>query len=264
MSKIPSNLKYQLYESSVQNHECDIEFINKQYKKFFKKPALTFREDFGGTAAMACDWVKQSPDHKAWGIDLDPEPIAYGKENHYSRLNDNQKSRMEYIEGNVLADYPFKADITVAFNFSYFIFKERRLLVEYFAKVKEGLSKDGVFFVDIFGGTEARQELQEETEHDNHTYFWDCDSYNTLTEEVLYYIHFKDHKDGKMYRKAFTYDWRMWSVGEIKDAMLDAGFSNVVTYWEGTDDDGTGDGEFYSSKDEENCESWVTYIAAMP
>lgn len=264
MTKISTELKYKLYESSVQNHDADIEFINKQYKKFFNRAPLTFREDFGGTAAMACDWVKQSPEHKAWAIDLDPEPIKYGVENHYTKLNDEQKERMKYVEGNVLTDYEFKSDITVAFNFSYFIFKKRNDLVEYFTKVREGLGEEGVFFVDIFGGTEARQELEEETEHDNHTYFWDCDSYNPLTEEVLYYIHFKTHNDGVMYKKVFTYDWRMWSVGEIKDAMLDAGFSKVVTFWEGTEEDGSGDGEFYISSDEENCESWVTYLAAMP
>ena len=260
---IPTQLKYELYEASVQNHEADIEFVNKQYKKLFKREPLTFREDFGGTAAMACDWVKQSPEHKSWAIDLDPEPIKYGVENHYSKLNEEEKTRMQYIEGNVLTDYDFKADVAVAFNFSYFIFKKRNDLVQYFKKVREGLGSEGVFFVDIFGGTEARQELEEETEHDTHTYFWDCEKYNPLTEEVLYYIHFKT-KQGKTYKQAFTYDWRMWSVGEIRDCMTDAGFSKTITFWEGTEDDGTGDGEFYPCEVEENCESWVTYIAALP
>ena len=263
MTKIPTDLKYKLYESSVQNHEADIEFINDEYHKLFKKEPKTFREDFGGTGAMACDWVKQSKDHQAWAIDLDPEPIRYGVENHFTRLTDEEKTRMHYVEGNVLADYDFKADITVAFNFSYFIFKKRNDLVDYFKKVRQGLSEDGVFFVDIFGGTECRQELEEETEHDNHTYYWDCNHFNPLTEEVLYYIHFKTHEDGIMYKKAFTYDWRMWSVGEIKDCMLDAGFSQVHTYWEGTEEDGTGDGNFYRCDEEENCESWVTYISAQ-
>ena len=57
---------------------------------------------------------------------------------------------MNYVEGNVLDDYPFKADVTVAFNFSYFIFKTRKQLVEYFKKVREGLKDDGVFFLDLF------------------------------------------------------------------------------------------------------------------
>ena len=262
MSKIPTNLKYELYEKSVQNHEADIEFINKEYKKVFGREPKTLREDFGGTAAMACDWVKEGKDRQAWGIDLDEEPQAYGIENHYSRLTEEEKTRMHYIRGNVLDDYDFTADVTVAFNFSYFIFKERNVLLNYFKQVKKNMGPESIFMVDIFGGEECRQELEEETEHEGHTYFWDCDSYNPLTEEVQYYIHFKTHHDNKVYREAFSYNWRHWSVGEIKDIMKDAGFENVVTYWEGEDDDGTGDGNFYQSNDEENCESWVTYIMA--
>ena len=115
--------------------------------------------------------------------------------------------------------------------------------------------------MDIFGGTECFRELEEETEFDKHSYFWDCDSYNPLTNEALYHIHFK--KDGVKYKKAFTYDWRHWSVQEIKELMEDAGFSKVLTYWEGEDEDGDGDGVFTVSKKEENCESWVIYIAGI-
>ena len=34
-----------------------------------------------------------------------------------SDLNEEEQTRMQYIEGNVLDDYDFKSDITVAFNF---------------------------------------------------------------------------------------------------------------------------------------------------
>ncbi|ATH08874.1 hypothetical protein BIY24_13230 [Halobacteriovorax marinus] len=261
MAKLSLEDKYKLYEASVQNHETDIDFINKEYKRYFKRKPLTLREDFGGTAAMACDWVRQSSDHKAWGVDLDSEPIKYGRENHYSRLSDAEQSRMEYIEGNVLEDRNFKSDVVVAFNFSYFIFKEREVLLNYFKKVREGLNDNGAFFVDLFGGTDACQEMVEETDHDDHTYFWDCESFNPITSEVLYYIHFK--YKGKKHEKVFTYDWRMWGLKELQDIMKEAGFSSVIPYWEGEDGDGGGDGNFYPAKKEENCESWVTYICAL-
>lgn len=262
-SKIPVNLKYQLYESSVQCHESDIEFINKEYRKVYKKDPKILREDFGGTGAMACDWVKQSASHISYAVDLDPEPIKYGKENHYKNLNNDQKKQMNYIQGNVLDDFKFKADVIVAFNFSYFIFKKRAQLLAYFKLVRKGLGKDGAFFIDLFGGTEACQELIEETEHEDHTYFWDCDSYNAITNEVLYYIHFKTHGDGKKYEKVFTYDWRMWGLPELVDILNEAGFSQVITFWEGEDGEGGGDGEFYHEKKADNCESWVTYVCAL-
>lgn len=253
--------KYKLYESSVQCHEADIEFITKEFQRLRGREPHDFREDFGGTAAMACDWVKEGPTKKAWAIDLDPEPIAYGKKYHFTRLNKEEQTRMQYIQGNVLDKFDFKSDITVAFNFSYFCFKKRQQLLDYFKKAYAGLKDDGVFFIDLFGGTECFQPMVEKTKHEGHTYFWDCDSYNPLTGEVLYYIHFK--KDGVKHKQVFTYDWRMWHPVELREILEEAGFKDTVIYWEGDDEDGTGDGNFHPSEDEENCESWVTYICAL-
>jgi ubiquinone/menaquinone biosynthesis C-methylase UbiE len=260
-SDLPVELKYELYESSVQCHEADIDFLNEQFKNEFGRKPKALREDFCGTAALACDWVKQSPKHFSYGIDLDSEPIKYGQAHHYAPLSKDEKQRMSYIEGNVLQKYDFTSDIVVAFNFSYFIFKKRQDLLKYFKRVRKSLGKDGAFFVDIFGGTECCNPLEEETEHESHTYYWDCEKFNPLTNEVLYYIHFK--KDGHKYKQAFVYDWRMWSVKEISELMEEAGFSKIKTFWEGDDDDGTGDGKFHESKEEENCESWVTYIMGI-
>ena len=73
----------------------------------------------------------------------------------------------------------------------------------------------------------------------------------------------EEKKDGEKYEKVFTYDWRMWSIPELREILADAGFSRTLAYWEGEGEDGEGDGEFYLSNNEENCESWVTYIAAI-
>lgn len=261
--KIDTKLKHELYESSVQNFEVDVDFINQEYEKNFGTQPKTLREDFGGTGALACHWVTQGNEHRAYAIDLDPEPMNYGMQHHRVKLNDEQKKRVEYVEGNVLASQSFKTDVVVAFNFSYFIFKDRPLLLKYFKGVYDSLENRGSFFVDIFGGTECGEELVEETEHEDHTYYWDCEKFNPLTNEVLYYIHFKTHNDGVKYERVFTYDWRHWSPREIMEVMEEAGFSTVKTYWEGDDGEGSGDGEFYESTEEENCESWVTYIAGF-
>ena len=254
--------KYDLYENSVQNPEADIDFINKQYQAIFGKSPYTLREDFGGTGYLACLWAAQSSDHRSYVIDLDREPIDYGIRHHYAKLNEQQKQRVEYREANVLADLELKTDVIVAFNFSYFIFKKRKQLLDYFGKVLSDLTDDGVFCMDLFGGTDAREPSEEETEHDDHDYIWDCDRYNPLTNECLYHIHFRTHSNGIKHQKVFTYDWRMWSMAELKDILEEVGFSNVYTYWEGEDEDGDGDGNFYDTSDAENCESWVSYIIA--
>lgn len=254
--------KYQLYEASVQNPEADINFINKEYKRMFNKVPLVLREDFCGTGVMACEWVKQSKEHKAFGIDLDIEPITYGVDNHYLTMSPEQQTRMRYIKGNVLDTYEFKADVIVAFNFSYFLFKKRNDLVSYFKKVRTQLSKDGVFFIDLFGGTDARKEIEESNKHKKHTYYWECDSYNPLTAECKYYINFKKHDTKEKFEKVFVYEWRMWDAKELQDVLADAGYTDVQIYWEGVDKNGEGDGRFKPTMKADNCESWITYICA--
>jgi SAM-dependent methyltransferase len=261
--KLSRDEKYRLYLASVQNPAADIKFINKEYKSIYGKTPLVLREDFCGTGMMACEWVEQSADHKAYGIDLDMEPLSFGVVNHYDDLKADEQARMKYINGNVMTDYDFKTDIVVAFNFSYYLFKKRADLLKYFTQVRKHLKKDGAFFIDLFGGTEARQELEESVKHKNHTYYWDCAKYNPLTAECLYHIHFKT-KDGVKHEKAFTYDWRMWDARELQDILEDAGFSKCHIYWEGVDKDGTGNGSFKKATKADNCESWVTYICALP
>ena len=192
---------------------------------------------------------------------LRPLRANYGKEVHYSKLSKAEQERMQYVLGDVLEKKEFKADVIAAFNFSYFIFKEREVLKKYFKKALKGLKKDGVFFLDIFGGAECNQQLEEETEHDDHSYFWDCDKVNPFTSEVQYYIHFK--VGGVKHEQVFSYDWRMWSIREITELLKEVGFKEVLTYWEGEDADGSGDGDFRPETDVEQCESWVSYIAAL-
>ena len=257
-------LKYKLYEKSVQNHEDDIEFVSEEYRRIKGREALTLREDFCGTGALACAWADKGEGHRAWGVDIDPEPMEHGKKRHHERLGEAARGRMRYIQGDVAEPRDFKTDVVVAFNFSYYVFKRRRDLVRYFERVREGLNSQGVFFVDIFGGTECFQELEEETEFKKHSYYWDCDSYNPLKNEAVYHIHFKTYKDGKRHERVFSYDWRHWTVAEVVEAMEDAGFAKVLTYWEEDDEDGEeGNGEFYVSDKEENCESWVAYIVGL-
>lgn len=256
--------KYRLYEASVQNPESDIAFINKEYNRIHGRKPLTLREDFCGTGMMACAWTKQSEKHFSWGIDLDPEPLAYGEKYHFDLLTLEEQKRATFIRGNVLNNYKFKTDVVVAFNFSYFLFKERNLLLKYFKQVRKHLKKNGAFFIDLFGGTEARMPLEEKVKHKHHTYFWDCESYNPLTAECRYRIHFQTHDDGQKHLNVFTYDWRMWDPQELRDILADAGFKKSYIYWEGVDKHGHGDGKFVATNVAENCESWVTYICAIP
>jgi SAM-dependent methyltransferase len=262
-SKLNLDQKYEYYERSVQNAESEVDFMTAEYKRHFKKKALTFREDFCGTAAISCDWVKRDKNALAWGIDLDPEPIMMGKKRHYSKLNADQQSRMKYLKENVLKASAPNVDVICAFNFSYFIFKQRHDLLKYFKSVRKSLNKKGVFFIDLFGGPES-QKLVTDTKNipGGLKYYWQCQKFNPITHDCLFAIHFKD-KTGK-HENVFTYEWRFWMLPELLDLLKEAGFKKVVPYWEGDDEVGSGNGEFDPATDAENSDAWVSYIAAIP
>lgn len=253
--------KYRLYEDSVQNPSNDISIINKEFQRYFKRKPVSIREDFCGTGYLSCTWVKQSPKHLAHGIDLDSEPIAYGQKTHFKKLKPDQQKRMHYHKDNVLGQFSFKTDVIAALNFSYFIFKERDQLIRYFKQVHKGLAKTGAFIMDLFGGTATTYTNVEANKHDTFTYYWDCAKFNPINNECLYHIHYKSK--GKKHLNVFTYDWRMWTPREIQECLKEAGFKESHVYWEGFDTDGSGDGKFKPTKEEENSLGWVAFIMAI-
>ena len=254
--------KYDFYERSVPGPETEVAFMQDEYKRHYGHKAHTFREDFCGTAAISCEWVKQGKNFEAYGIDLDPEPIQMGKVRHYSKLSSAEKTRMHYLQQNVLNAKAPKVDAICAFNFSYFIFRSRKDLLQYFKSVRKSLNKQGTFYIDLFGGPESQKLVTDTKKVGKITYFWECQHFNPITHECTFAIHFKDAK-GKKHENVFTYHWRFWTMPELRDLLAEAGFSKVVSYWEGDDHDGGGNGEFEPADDAENCDAWVSYIAAL-
>ena len=261
MGKSKNFDKYWYYNKSVQSADADVEFFVNTYKELKNKKPKIFREDFCGAFKLSCEWVKLDPGFQSVGIDIDLEPTQYGKKNYLSKLSKDQQSRVRIINGNVLSEKNPKADIIAACNFSYFIFKERETMKNYFSNNQKALNKNGIFILDIFGGSQCYEPNEEEVEHKGFSYFWDQDSYDPISNESMFYIHFKP-KGQKKIKKVFSYDWRIYSIAEIKDLLKEVGFKKIHVYWEGTDENGEGDGEFRPATQGEDCESWIAYIIA--
>lgn len=253
--------RHELYEAAVQNVEEECKFVARTFAELKGRPAVSWREDFCGTASAACEWVRAGEGRTAIGVDLDPEVLDWGRRNRVSRLNAAQQARLKLIEANVLEVETDKVDCVGAFNFSYWIFQTRPLMVDYFRKVRETLVDDGVFFLDAFGGYEAFEEMKEKTKYDDFTYVWEQARYSPITGEMDCYIHFKFPDRSKL-KKAFSYTWRLWTLPEIRELLLEAGFRNPTVYWEGTDDDGEGNGEFTPDEHGEADAGWIAYIVA--
>ncbi len=251
--------KYKYYKEAVQSPENDVVFFNQLYKQIFNKEAEVLREDFCGTFAICCEWTKLAENKKAIGVDLDKEPIDYGFKHNFNTLNESQKNRVEILQQNVMSPELPSADIIAALNFSYFLFKERQQLKDYFVNAYKTLNPNSLFVIDCFGGPAAQVENEEETEHDDFSYFWDQESFNPINNHAVFNIHFKIGTQEKIH-KAFTYDWRMWSLPELQELMIEVGFKDVHVLWEANGEDGEGNGEFYRAEKGEDCEAWVAYV----
>lgn len=253
--------KHELYERSVQEVSADVKFIQRAFKKKNGRKAQSLREDFCGTAALCAEWVKKDSANTALGIDLHGPTIAWGMERHINPLGVERASRVRIIEQNVLDAVDETVDVCVAFNFSFCVFKERDSMLRYYKRVLEGLNEDGAFMLDIHGGPEAQIEVEEETNHRDFVYVWDQGPMDAITAEAKRHIHFR-FKDGSEQKRAFTYDWRVWTLPEMRDLLYEAGFSEVDVFWEGSTKDGEGNGVFRRVTKAENEDSWIAYVVA--
>lgn len=255
--------RYDLYLKSVQEPSFEVEFFDKVFAEQMGGKATLLREDFCGTAAVCCEWVKSADERVALGVDLDPEPLAWSAEHLQSKLTDEQRGRIELIEQDVRHAGDRKADIVAAQNFSFYGFETREALREYFKAAHANLADRGLFVLDMMGGSECfTDETTEVTKKDGFKYVWELDHFDPITHHCRYHIHFR-FKDGSRMEEAFTYDWRLWTLPEVRELLIEAGFDEAIVYWEGTDEDGEGDGEFNPADRGDADPSWICYVVGV-
>lgn len=253
--------RHALYERSVQNTDHEYDFLNTAFRRLRGRTAHRLREDFCGTAQMSCEWVRRRPANQASGVDLDATVLQWSTAHNVAKLPPSARRRLQLLQADVLTVRAPPADIVIAMNFSYQIFKTRDVLRSYFEHARQGLVKDGVFFLDAFGGYDALREMRERTEHRGFTYVWDQARYDPITGNILCHIHFT-FPDGSRLNEAFTYDWRLWSLPELQELLLEAGFKRVTVYWQGTDRRGEPNGVFEPATTGESDPAWIAFISA--
>jgi SAM-dependent methyltransferase len=252
---------HDLYEKSVQAVDVEVEFLRDTYRALRGKDPASFREDFCGTASLACEWVRTGPRRHAIGVDLDADVLDWGRRNRVARLPETARARLKLLQDDVRSVETERVDIVGAFNFSYYCFKTRDEMRAYFARVRQALRSDGLFFLDAFGGPDASDLTKEKTKLDGFTYVWEQAEFEPVTGRLLCHIHFK-FRDGSKIDRAFTYDWRLWTLPELRELLAEAGFSRSRVYWEGDDGEGGGNGEFTEHATGEADPAWIAYIVA--
>ncbi|HIP53251.1 MAG TPA: class I SAM-dependent methyltransferase [Chromatiales bacterium] len=257
--------RHRLYELSVQNAEAEVNFVDDTFHALRGRKARLLREDFCGTANVCCEWVQRRKKNRAIGVDLDPEVLSWGREKRIAPLKKHEADRIRLIEANVLVVDTEAPDIVLAMNFSYWLFKKRSELRRYFRRVRKTLTDDGVLFMDAYGGYDAFREIEEEREIEDgdqsFTYVWEQERYEPISGNLLCHIHFA-FPDGSRMDRAFSYDWRLWTLPEIRELLDEAGFRNTTVYWQGWDEEGEADGDFKPATEADADAGWICYISA--
>lgn len=259
--------KFDCYQQSVQAPDHEIDMFDQFFKEQFDRRPLTLREDFCGTFAVCCEWVKSDAKRKAWGIDLCPETLDWGRDNNLAALQATQAERVKVLEQDVRDGNTPTVDVLAAQNFSFWIFRTREEVIEYFRRAHENLNDDGIMVMDMMGG----RECYNDTITDKRTivkgkqgfkYHWQQAYFNPITADCSFYIHFK-FGDGSKMKKAFEYHWRFWTVPEVREMLGEAGFSSSVVYVEEEDENGEDSGEWVPVEEAPNNESWLCYICGV-
>ena len=272
---MPKNqLIHGLYEASVQNVDTDLDFARRVFSKHWKRQPTTLREDFCGTAKLACRWVQRNKKNQAWGIDFHQPTLDWGMEHNAAELSEEQLQRLHLLCGDVLDTQTPKVDLALALNFSFCVFKQRETLKHYFQAVEKSLNPEGLFVLDIYGGTEAVMAKCDDVrlipgfttpdgqEIPDFEYTWEQAKYNPINHHTTCHIHFKVPGIGNI-KKAFTYHWRLWTLPELQELLLEAGFSKAEVYLHDFTDEGESDETFRLRKTYENVQGWVAYVVGI-
>lgn len=197
-----------------------------------------------------------------------------------------------------------KVDVIAATNFPVCYYHERSNLIRYLKHARACLNPRGILACDLFGGKDAftpsttrikvptlpsymnerrlnaksskktsvRVASKTKSNRNWFWYEWNQRECHSLTGRVLCDINFELPPDSstnqsnkpRRIERAFTYDWRLWSIPEMRDAMLEAGFRTVEIYNSlaaGVDSDNT----LYvlpMQDDEELSDPYVVYVVA--
>jgi SAM-dependent methyltransferase len=265
--------RHVLYEAAVQDVDFDLAFMQRIYRQLRGRPFHLLREDFCGTARLACEWVRRKPNREAWAVDMSASTLAWSRRNHLRWMGEAAE-RVRLIHADVRQSRAPKVDVICALNCSYWVFHDRATLRDYFERVRRRLRPGGLLVLDSFGGEGCMRALEESRRVRNRrtyagervvpfTYTWEQHRFNPVDHHLLAYIHLKP--DGhRAIRRAFKYDWRMWTLPEIQELLREAGFRDAPVYVQGWDEDKNQPLSVFRRRGQfENQEAWLACIVGV-
>lgn len=243
--------RYDCYELCVQSPRHIVNFLLEVHGG----EPLVLREDFCGTAAVARRWAadgrKRGDSARACAVDLDPATVAKARA---LTAADDLGDRVTLLEGDALGPDGdagrdgrtghAAADVIFIGNFSIGYIHERETLVRYLRACSERLARGGsgwgggILALDTYGGAGAYRLGGFTRKHPGRAgetihYSWAHEQADPMSGLVVNSISFRVEVNGEVVHeipRAFEYRWRLWSLPELRDALLEAGFRGVEIY----------------------------------
>jgi len=230
-----------------------IGFIEELFDHARDRAPRVLREDFCGTAQLAALWTLSDDHRRAIGVDHDPHVLGWARKHNVQPIGDARR-RIDLIHDDVV-NVRRQADALVSLNFSHFIYHARPDLLRYFRHARRCIKPGGLFICDAFGGPESIRPCIDKRRFSRFEYLWEQRSFDPLTHRIDCRIHFR-FPNGTALRDAFTYDWRMWSLPELRELLTEAGFNDLAIYFESEDG-------FIADFDTVDFDAWVAYVVAL-
>ncbi len=249
----------------MQHPEAEAHFLLRCYQHYRGSMPTRLKEDFAGTCALAAYWA-----------DLRDDMFAAAVESHGPTLRWAQRKwpatrgRLEFIEADAATLTRPRVDLIAALNFSTFIYHDLPTFRHYLQNARRALMPGGMLIMDAYGGPGAmrigEQKRRIRPPSDSllpaFTYHWQQRSCDSVTARTDCRIHFT--LASRTRRNAFRYDWRLWTLPELIDLTLDAGFADVEVWCDDYDaQSGRSDGVYQPVTAIPAREDWVAYVVAL-
>jgi hypothetical protein len=244
IARVPD--KFECYELCVQSPRHVVAFLRGVHGE---RPTV-LREDFCGTAAFSRRWVREALTRgelcRSVAVDCDAATIARAHEMAIAmgcedgvefRMHDAVRAEPTTMDG---------CDVVFVGNFSIGYIHSRTDLVRYFQRSRERLAMSnagfggGIFVCDTYGGAGAFtlggiQRVHQSKGHHRVHYAWQHEAADAMTGMVRNSISFRVELEGEIIAelpRVFVYEWRLWSIAELREAMAEAGFRRSAVYKE--------------------------------
>lgn len=274
--------KWQLYEVAVQDPVAQARVLRHVHQSILGEVPTHLREDFAGLASDSIAWIQLDPTHRAVAVELDPELVRRGRE-RATRILGRRAPHLDFIQSSVQAldaGRAAPADIVCALNFSIGYLRRRKELTTYLAGACKVLDKGGIFVANAFGGPAnlqprtvthsipARKARRESPALPAFLYHWEIRRHNPVNQLGEFRIHFEipsaSGASPRHLRDAFIYRWRLWSLPELTEALLDAGFDRAEVWRHSLEP--SADGPRVSIgpvRSLARLEAWVVYVVGI-